>query len=410
MSLKSKNTAKLYEYHWRGQTGKGEKMKGSLLAYGMDEAKRVLVEQKIHILKIKQRTPSSWTARRHRATPEDINIFTQQIATMLEAGISFNEILMLLKNSAKKAQMKQIFTSILTQVEAGTPLSQAMQNSSPLIDSFYCALASTGEQTGDLQGVFKRISAYQQKSAEIRAKIKKAMIYPVVIFISALLVSIGMLLFVIPTFKDIFSTFNADLPWLTQKLLDLSAFVQTNGFLMLLTTIAASAAAYFVYKKNEKVRLQLSKYSLRIPIFGELLLKGSVANFSRTLAATFSAGIPLLEGMVTAQRTTQNIYFQSLIKEAQIQTASGRPLHLAIRETQQFPDMALQMIMVGEESGSLDDMLNKIANVYEAEITNTIDNLEKILEPLIIVFLGLLIGSLVVAMYLPMFNLINIMS
>lgn len=406
----SHKTSKLMEYHWRGKDLLGEKTKGSLLAFSLEEAQLHLKEQQINIAKIKIRTPSTWTIRKNRANSEDVTLFTHQIAVMLEAGVPLNDTLTLLKNSTNKAELKQLFHTLISQIEAGSSLSQALGDSSPLIDSFYCSLVSTGEQTGNLHGAFKRIATYRQKSEALKSKVKKAMIYPVIVVLCAMLVSIGMLVFVIPTFADIFNTFNAELPWLTEGLLNISDFVVTNGAYITLSTVLLCFIAAKVYKKNDRLHLKAHQLALRTPIFGELFVKGNVASFSQTLSATFSAGIPLLDGIYAAEKSTRNRYFQTCIQYIHQQTASGHTLYVAARETKIFPEMALQMLLVGEETGSLDEMLSKVANIYETEVADTVDNLGNILEPLIIIFLGGLIGTLIVAMYLPMFNLMNVLT
>lgn len=401
---------KLYAYHWRGTTLKGSKVKGQLLAYSEQEARNILIDQRLHIAKIKRRTPSSWVKHRNSATENDITLFSRQMATMLEAGVPLSNTLQLLKNSAQKAQMKQIISQIYSHIEAGSSLSQAMKSSSYLFDQFYCDLVATGEQTGRLEQIFERICLYREKSEQTRSKIIKAMIYPCIVFGLAIIVSIGMMIFVIPTFKDIFSSFNAELPWFTQKILDISDAVHRYGIFILLIIFISVFAFRLSIKKSYGFRLKISRYSLRLPIIGDVLMKATVARFTRTLATTFSAGIPLLNGMLAAQKTIHNSHFKKVLEQVHQQTASGRPLHRAMKETGEFPDMMVQMVMIGEESGSLDDMLNKVANIYENDVDNIVDNLGKILEPMIIITLGLLIGSLVIAMYLPIFNLMSVMG
>ncbi|MFL7010572.1 type II secretion system F family protein [Enterovibrio norvegicus] len=406
----AEKAAQLRAYHWRGYTSKGAKVKGQLLAYREDEARNMLAAQQIRIEKIKQRSPSSWVKRRNTANHQDITLFTRQMATMLEAGVPLTETLKLLKSSAKKAELGLIINQIYQHIEAGSSLSQAMKNSSPLFDQFYCDLVATGEQTGRLEQIFARICVYREKSEATRAKVVKAMIYPGIVSVIALLVTIGMLIFVIPQFKDVFSSFNAELPWFTLKVLSVSDALQNYGHYLFLITVLSVLAFKASYNKSDAFKLKVSQFSLHIPIIGDVLTKATLSRFTRTLATTFSAGIPLLSGLAAAGKTTNNVYFTHVIEHVHQQTAGGRPLHRAIKETEAFPDMMIQMVMIGEESGALDDMLNKVAVIYEADVDNTVDNLGKILEPLIIVTLGLLIGSLVIAMYLPMFDLMNVMG
>ncbi|NGN98178.1 type II secretion system F family protein [Grimontia sp. S25] len=399
---------KLFSYQWRGVTSKGAKVKGQTLAFSEQEARQSLQGQHIRLEKIKKRSPSSWVRRRNSATAKDITLFSRQMATMLEAGVPLGETLKLLKASAKKAEMKLIIGQIYSHIEAGSSLAQSMKASSPLFDQFYCDLVATGEQTGRLEQIFARICVYREKSEETRAKVIKAMIYPTIVCMIAVLVTVGMLIFVIPTFKEIFTSFGAELPWFTQKVLGISDAIQAYGIYMLLVTIVLIAAFKVCINKSYSFRLKMSKFTLHIPIVGDVLTKATISRFTRTLATTFSAGIPLLNGLSAAGKTANNTHYKKVIEEVHKQTAGGRPLHRSIKETGAFPDMMTQMVMIGEESGALDDMLNKVAGIYEADVDNTVDNLGKILEPMIIVTLGVVIGSLVVAMYLPMFNLMGI--
>ncbi|USH02837.1 type II secretion system F family protein [Grimontia kaedaensis] len=401
---------KLFSYQWRGVTAKGAKVKGQTLAFSEQEARQALQEQRIRLEKIKKRSPSSWVRRRNSATAKDITLISRQMATMLEAGVPLGETLRLLKASAKKAEMKLIIGQIYSHIEAGSSLAQSMKASSPLFDQFYCDLVATGEQTGRLEQIFERICVYREKSEETRAKVVKAMIYPSIVCVIAIAVTIGMLIFVIPTFKDVFSSFGAELPWFTQKILNISDTIRDYGFYMLLALIFIVAAFRGCVNKSYSFRLKVSKLSLHIPVIGDVLTKATISRFTRTLATTFSAGIPLLNGLSAAGKTANNSHFKMVIEEVHKQTSGGHPLHRSIKETGEFPDMMTQMVMIGEESGALDDMLNKVAGIYEADVDNTVDNIGKILEPMIIVTLGILIGSLVVAMYLPMFNLMSVMG
>ena len=401
---------KMYAFRWRGVNIKGKKTKGEILAYQEQEARQILADQRIRVIKFKKGTPSSTSKRRNAANSKDITLFTRQMATMLEAGVPLNTTLQLLKNSAKKDEIRLIIGEILSQIETGSSLAQAMRASSSFFDPFYCDLVATGEQTGRLEQIFKRICLYREKNEDMRSKVVKAMIYPGIVFTLAIGISVAMLLFVIPTFKNIFASFNADLPWFTQQILDLSDFISEYGFMMLGGFVGGGFVFKSLHKKHYSLRMKVCRFTLKLPIIGEVISKASIARFTRTLATTFNAGIPLLSGIAAAGKTANNLHYEALIAEVHKQTMGGRALHRSIQETGEFPELMIQMIMIGEESGALDDMLNKIANVYETEVDNIVDNLGKVMEPMIIITLGLLIGSLVVAMYLPMFNLMSVMG
>ncbi|MGL5335554.1 MAG: type II secretion system F family protein, partial [Enterovibrio sp.] len=345
--------------------------------------------------------------RSHKATNKDITLFSRQMATMLETGVSLSETLRLIKMGEKKAQMKQIIANIQERIEDGSTLHQALQKSSPLFTTFYCSLVMIGEQTGRLSQLFARLTTYREKSEHLHSQVVKAMIYPTVMLCVASLVSLIMLLYVIPSFKQVFATFNSQLPWFTQKVLNIAEFVENYGGYAFLGCIAGFFAVRHYVANNEDVRRKLNYYSLQLPLFGEMLTKACLARFTRTLATTFSAGLPLLTGISAAQKSMNNLYFEAIMDEVYQQTASGKPLSRALHESEAFPHLVPQMIMIGEESGALDDMLNKVATIYEQEVEDTVSNLNKVTEPLLIVIIGILIGSLVIAMYLPMFDLVG---
>ncbi len=404
------HTNQIFVFHWRGFTLNQKKIKGQFFASTETEARELLLNQQIQIIKIKQRTPSSYAKRRHKATSKDITLLTRQLATMLDAGIPLNNILKLLKTSAQKAQIRTLLTQISNQIEAGASFSQALRTSSALFDNFYCDLVAVGEQTGRLSSIFSRLYLYREKSEYMRSKIIKAMIYPGIVFSVAISVTIAMLLFVIPTFENIFQTFDAKMPWFTLLILDLSRFIQHQGLGLFISFCLFTLLFRFFYKRHYQLRLKISKFLLKAPIIGDILTKATIARFTRTLATTYSAGVPLLTGIIAAKKTANNLHYEAVIEQVHQQTLSGKPFYSSIQETGAFSDMMVQMIMIGEESGKLDEMLNKIASLYESEVDNIIDNLGKIIEPLVILILGLLIGSLVIAMYLPMFNLMSVIG
>ncbi len=404
------NANQVFKFHWRGFTLNQKKIKGQFFACSEIEVRELLLNQQIQIVKIKKRTPSSYAKRQHKATAKDITLLTRQLATMLEAGIPLNNILKLLKANAKKAQIRTLLTQISSQIEAGASFSQALRKSSALFDDFYCDLVAVGEQTGRLDSIFSRLYLYREKSENIRSKVFKAMIYPSIVFTVAIGVTIAMLIFVIPTFEDIFKTFDAKMPWFTQLILDLSRFLQHNGLSLFISICLLVLLFRFFYNRYYQLRLKVAQFLLKVPVIGDVLTKATIARFTRTLATTFSAGVPLLTGIIAARKTTNNLHYEKVIEQVHQQTLSGKPFHCSIQETEAFSDMMVQMIMIGEESGKLDEMLNKIASLYENEVDDIVDNLGKIIEPFIILTLGLLIGALVIAMYLPMFNLMSVIS
>ncbi|RXJ72470.1 type II secretion system protein F [Veronia nyctiphanis] len=401
---------KLSAFHWRGTTLKGKKVKGQMLAMEESVVRAALADQQIKIQKIRKRGASSLQLRQHTAKPEDITLFSRQMCTMLTAGVPLIQAMQLVRSSCKKAGMKHIISQVCQQIEAGSSFSQALRTSSPLFDEFFCDLVFTGEMTGQLDKVFGRISLQREKQEDMRRKVKKAMIYPSIVSFIALGVTIFMLIFVIPKFEEVFSSFDTELPWFTLQILKASDFITQHGVAVGLLSLVAVLLFRQAYVKYMHFRLKISHFSLKIPIFGDIFTKASISRFSRTLATTFSAGIPLLTGLQSSAKTAGNLHLQRVVEDIQKKTAAGQPMHIAIRESGEFPELLTQMVMIGEESGSLDDMLNKVAAIYEEDVDNTVDNLGKIIEPMIILVLGGVIGSLVIGMYLPIFDLMSVIG
>ncbi|MDD9175615.1 type II secretion system F family protein [Aliivibrio finisterrensis] len=403
-------TQTLHNFQWRGINNTGKKVSGKLLALTEIEVRAKLNEQSIQIKKIKKRRISSLEKMKHTVKRKDITLFTRQLATMLSAGVPIVQSLQLIAENNIKAEMKSILNQVCLSIEAGTQLSKALATSCSHFDSFYIDLVATGEETGSLSHAFSRLAEYREKSEALRAKVVKAMIYPTMVFSIAIAVTVLMLVFVIPEFEAIFKGFGAALPWFTQQVVNASHFLQNYGFWIILTLLLLTASLRLLSKKSYAFRRFINRHCLQIPIIGPVLSKAAIAKFSRTLATSFSSGLPILHSLQTTSKTAGNLYYQEAIQSVQQNTAAGMPLYLAMRHTQAFPEMVLQMVMIGEESGKLDDMLNKVAFVYEDDVDNTVDNLGKILEPFIILFLGIMIGGLVVSMYLPIFNLMSVIG
>ncbi|WP_243974790.1 type II secretion system F family protein [Vibrio natriegens] len=403
-------TPQLKNFRWKGINSSGKKTSGQTLAMSEVEVRERLSAQHIKIKKLKKSSISFLTKMSHRVKGKDITVFTRQISTMLVTGVPLVQALKLVSNNHKKAEMKSILMSVTRAVEAGTPMSKAMRTASTHFDALYTDLIATGELSGNLAEVFERLATYREKSEELRAKVIKALIYPAMVMLVALGVSYLMLTQVIPEFEKMFSGFGADLPWFTRQVLDLSAWMQNWGSFIALGTLSLIISARILVKRSDSFRLMMDRAILRIPVLGAVLSKAAIAKFSRTLATSFSAGIPILTSLKTTSKTSGNLHYQLAVEEVYRDTAAGMPMYVAMRNCDVFPELVLQMVMIGEESGRLDEMLNKVATIYEFEVDNTVDNLSKILEPLIIVFLGVVVGGLVTAMYLPIFNLMSVLG
>ncbi|EPD4378581.1 type II secretion system F family protein [Vibrio fluvialis] len=408
--MKPTKGPELKNYRWKGVNSTGKKVAGQTLAISEIEVRDKLKEQHIQVKKIKKGSVSVLTRLTNRVKTKDITILTRQLATMLTTGVPIVQALKLVGDNHRKAEMKSILAQITKGVEAGTPISKAMRTASTHFDALYVDLIQTGEQSGNLAEVFERLATYREKSEQLRAKVIKALIYPSMVILVALGVSYLMLTMVIPEFESMFKGFGAELPWFTLQILKLSHGVQAYSAGAFIASLGLVFGIKAARKKSFVVRLKTSQLSLRFPIIGGVLAKAAIAKFSRTLATSFSAGIPILASLKTTAKTAGNVHFETAIQDVHRHTAAGMPMYIAMRNTQAFPEMVLQMVMIGEESGKLDDMLNKVATIYEFEVDNTVDNLGKILEPLIIVFLGIVVGGLVVAMYLPIFNLMSVLG
>lgn len=403
-------TSKIRYYHWRGIGPSGKKLSGITLGFQEQEVRAKLTEQMIQIKKIKRRQPSTLSKIRNQLKSTDITAITRQLATMLHSGVPIVMALKLMADSHNKAEGRATLQQVASQVESGASLARALRTSSPLFDNFYCDLVSTGEQTGHLAEVFERLATYREKNEATRKKVIKALIYPTMVTLTAIGVTILMLVFVIPQFASIFKSFGAELPLFTQFIISASDFIIAYGGYIALSLLAVIILSRYTFKNSDNAKLRTHHLLLRIPIIGGVMLKATIARFARTLATTFSAGIPLLTGLEAAAKTCGNLHIEMASMEAHKSAAAGMPLHIAMRQSEVFPELMLQMTMIGEESGSLDEMLNKIATLYENDVDNTVDNLGKILEPLIIIILGTLIGGLLVAMYLPIFKLMSVVG
>ncbi|ELV7515424.1 type II secretion system F family protein [Photobacterium damselae] len=401
---------KIRYYRWRGVNQGGKKITGVTLGFQEQEVRSQLTEQMIQVKKIKRTNPSTLDKIRNQMKSSDVTAITRQLATMIESGVPIVQALKLMASSHHKAEVRAVLTQVNTQVEAGASLSKALKSSSPLFDNFYCDLVATGEETGYLGQVFVRLATYREKSEAMRKKVIKAMIYPSMVMITAISVTILMLVFVIPQFAAIFGSFGAELPWFTRQVLKASDFLINYGGYLAVGLLLALVLYRYSYKRSYSFRLRMARLSLRLPIIGNVVLKATIARFARTLATTFSAGIPLLTGLQSAGKTAGNLHIEEAIMEAHTSAAAGMPLYLSLRQCNVFPELMLQMTMIGEESGSLDDMLNKMASLYENDVDNIVDNLGQILEPLIIIVLGVLIGGLLVAMYMPIFTLMSVIG
>jgi type IV pilus assembly protein PilC len=340
-----------------------------------------------------------------KITPADIAIFMRQLATMLAAGIPLVQSFEIVGTGHENAAMQKLILTIKGDVEGGSSLAEALAKHPLFFDDLVLNLVEAGEQAGALESLLDKIATYKEKTEALKKKIKKALTYPAAVLVVAFVVTTILLIFVIPAFEDLFQGFGADLPSFTRMVIDLSVFVREQGWYIAIV-IGASISAFFYFKKRSRaMRHWIDRMSLKIPVIGAILKKASIARYARTLSTMFAAGVPLVEALESVAGATGNIVYEQGVMEMRDEVSTGQRLQQAMENTGLFPNMVIQMIAVGEESGSLDEMSSKVADFYEEDVDNAVDNLSSLLEPMIMAILGVLVGGLVVAMYLPIFKM-----
>jgi type IV pilus assembly protein PilC len=391
-------------FFWEGTDRKGQKVKGKAMATNEAAVRADLRRQGVVPIRIKKQNKGLF-ANKGTVTPSDIAIFMRQLATMLAAGIPLVQSMEIVGNGHENAAMQKLILAVKADVEGGTALADAFGKHPLYFDDLVLSLVDAGEQAGALETLLDKIATYKEKTEALKKKIKKALTYPAAVLVVAFVVTTILLIFVIPAFEDLFQGFGADLPTFTRMIIDLSVFVRTKGaYIAMLIGIAVATFLYFK-KRSRPMRHFLDRMMLKMPIIGSILEKASIARYARTLATMFAAGVPLVEALESVAGATGNIVYEEGVLQMRDEVSTGQRLQQAMENTNLFPNMVIQMIAVGEESGSLDDMSSKVADFYEEDVDNAVDNLSSLLEPLIMSILGVLVGGLVVAMYLPIFKM-----
>ena len=389
---------------WEGTDRKGKKIKGKSMAASEAAVRADLRRQGVVPSRIKKQSKGLF-AGGGTITPADIAIFMRQLSTMLAAGIPLVQSFEIVGNGHENAAMQKLIMSVKADVEGGSALAESLAKHPLYFDDLVINLVEAGEQAGALESLLDKIATYKEKTEALKKKIKKALTYPGAVLVVAFVVTTILLIFVIPAFEDLFKGFGADLPTFTRKIIDLSIFVREKGF-YLAALIGGSVFAFLYFKKrSKKMRHFLDRMMLKAPIIGPILEKAAIARYARTLATMFAAGVPLVEALESVAGATGNIVYEIGVLEMRDEVSTGLRLQQAMENTDLFPNMVIQMIAVGEESGSLDEMSSKVADFYEEDVDNAVDNLSSLLEPLIMSILGVLVGGLVVAMYLPIFKM-----
>lgn len=393
-------------YKWQGLNRKGKKVSGELNATSMLELKAQLRKQGITPGKInKKAKPLFGMGGDKKILPADIAVITRQIATMLGAGVPLVQTIEMIGAGHNNGNMQKLLGTIGNKLQSGIPLSECLREHPAYFDDLYCDLVNSGEQSGALETIYDRVATYKEKAEALKAKIKKAMTYPISVLVIAFIVTAILLIFVVPVFQEIFNSFGAELPAFTQLVIAISEFMQAYWYFGLAGIFIAGYLFKKTHLKSQSFRDSVDKKILKIPVVGDVLKKAAVARYARTLSTTFAAGVPLPDALESAAGASGNAVFRDAILEIRAEVTSGMQMNLAMRNCAIFPDMVIQMVAIGEESGAVDDMLAKVATVYEQEVDNAVDNLTTLLEPMIMAVLGVVIGGLIIAMYLPIFQI-----
>lgn len=391
-------------FSWEGTDKKGSKIKGETSGQNPALVKAQLRKQGINPTKVRKKSVSLFSAGK-KIKPIDIALFARQMATMMKAGVPLLQSFDIIGEGLDNPNMRKLVDDIKQHVAAGNSFAASLRTRPLYFDDLFCNLVDAGEQAGALEDLLDRVATYKEKTEALKAKIKKAMNYPIAVVAVAIIVSAILLIKVVPQFESVFANFGAELPAFTLFVIGISQALQKWWFVILIGMFGAIFALTESKKRSEKFRNWIDRAALRAPIVGDIIYKSSVARYARTLATTFAAGVPLVEALDSVAGATGNIVFKNAVNKVKQDVSSGMQLNFSMRTTGVFPSMAIQMTAIGEESGALDMMLDKVASYYEAEVDNAVDGLTSLMEPLIMSVLGVLVGGLIIAMYLPIFQL-----
>ncbi|MGE0556778.1 MAG: type II secretion system F family protein [Burkholderiales bacterium] len=392
---------KEFTFRWVGQDRAGKTVRGEMQATGEAQVNATLRRQGIKIVEVKkQRMGTGGTV-----TDKDITLFTRQLATMMKSGVPLLQAFDIVGKGHSNPAVARLLMTIKSDVETGMNLKQAFEKHPLHFDPLFCNLVGAGEAAGILESLLDRLATYKEKILGIKAKIKSALFYPIAIIVVAVVITAIIMIFVIPAFKEVFKSFGADLPTPTLIVMAISDFVVANWFFLFGGAGVAIYAFFWTWKRSTKMQIFMDRLILRVPVFGDLIRKSSIARWTRTLATMFAAGVPLVEALSSVAGAAGNYEYYVATKKIQSEVATGASLTSSMQGADVFPSMVIQMTMIGEEAGSLDAMLGKVADFFEQEVDDAVEALSSLMEPMIMVVLGTLIGGMVIAMYLPIFKL-----
>ena len=392
-------------FAYEGTDRSGKKTKGEITSSNANIAKAELRKKGINATKVTKKGGFNLAQMGAKITPGDIALFTRQLATMMKAGVPLVQSFEIVADGMDNPPMKDLILKIRDEVSSGNSFAHAVKTQPEHFDELFCNLVDAGEQSGALETMLDRLATYKEKTEALKAKIKSAMNYPIAVLVVAGVVSGILLVKVVPQFEEIFAGFGADLPEFTQMVVDMSRWMQEWWFIILFVIGALYFSYKEMYKRSQAVRDGQERLALKLPVIGDILDKSCVARFARTLSTTFAAGVPLVDALESVSGAAGNIVYQEAIKRIKDDVSSGIQLNTSMKSQDIFPNMVIQMVAIGEESGALDGMLDKAATYYEEMVDNAVEGLTSLMEPMIMAFLGVVIGGLIIAMYLPIFGM-----
>jgi len=392
-------------FAYEGTDRSGKKTKGEITSSNANIAKAELRKKGINATKVTKKGGFNLAQMGAKITPGDIALFTRQLATMMKAGVPLVQSFEIVADGMDNPPMKDLILKIRDEVSSGNSFAHAIKTQPEHFDDLFCNLVDAGEQSGALETMLDRLATYKEKTEALKAKIKSAMNYPIAVLVVAGVVSGILLVKVVPQFEEIFAGFGADLPEFTQMVVDMSRWMQEWWFIILFVIGALYFSYKEMHKRSQAVRDRQERLALKLPVIGDILDKSCVARFARTLSTTFAAGVPLVDALDSVSGAAGNIVYQEAINRIKDEVSSGIQLNTSMKSQDIFPNMVIQMVAIGEESGALDGMLDKAATYYEEMVDNAVEGLTSLMEPMIMAFLGVVIGGLIIAMYLPIFSM-----
>jgi type IV pilus assembly protein PilC len=398
-------TAQPTVFLWQGRDKRGVKLKGQQIAASPNLVRAELRRQGINPITVKKKGKPLFGGAGSRIAPKDVAVFSRQLATMLKSGVPLVTSFQIISGGLKNPRMRTVVDKIRAEVEAGGTLHEALAEYPVQFDELYINLVKAGESAGVLDTILDNVATHKERIESIKGKIKKALYYPAAVIAVAIIVSSILLIYVVPQFEAIFISFGSDLPAFTKMIVNASKFMQSKGVYLMLGIAAVITGLIMAKNRSQKFAHLIDRASLQLPIVGQILQQAAIARFCRTLAITFAAGVPLVDALAIVSGATGNRVYDDAATQIRGDVAVGHQLQLAMQQTDLFPSMVVQMAAIGEEAGSLDEMLVKVAEAYEEEVSNAVDALSSLLEPAIIVFVGIVVGAMVIAMYLPIFKM-----